>query len=293
MHLQKLSDSDLLISVRRAAAHEREATLQVLLHLHEVERRRLYLERGYPSLFEFCIRELGYCAGSAQMRIESMRLLRDIPLEADRARVMEKLDSGTLKLTQLSAVQKHSRTVKAQGGKVEVSDKMALLDKLEDLSTRETEKVVMEALRVSPPEGVEMKVHLDFEALALLEEFKALTSHSNPHGNASAAFKQALKLSVEALKRKRGLTVSTSCSEVNPNQDSVPLPTQRLVWREAEGQCSHVDPRTGRRCACRYFLQIDHIRERSSGGRHEPDNLRLLCHAHHRWRHDRERRVGY
>ena len=291
MHLQKLSDSNLLVSTRRAAAHEREATLQVLLHLHEVERRRLYLERGYPSLFEFCIQELGYCAGSAQIRIESMRLLRDLPSKSERARVMEKLDSGTLKLTQLSAVQRHSRTVKAQGGKVEASEKVALLEILSNRSTRETEKIVMETLRISPPEGVELKVHLDPETMALLEEFKALTSHSNPHGNASAAFKHALKLGLEVLKRKRGLTISTSCTEVDSGQTTLPAPTGRLVWREAEGQCSHVDPLTGRRCSSRHFLQIDHIRERSRGGRHERGNLRLLCHAHHRWRHDLERRT--
>ena len=287
MQLRTLSDSDLLVSVRHAATRERDATLQILLHLHEVERRRLYLELGYPSLFEFCIQELGYCAGSAQIRIESMRLLRDLPSESDRTRVMERLDSGALKLTQLSTLQKHSRAVKAQGRKVEASEKIALLETISNRSTRETDKIVMEALRISQPKGVELKVHLDSEAMALLEEFKALTSHSNPQGNASEAFKQALKLAVESLKRKRGLSaLSTSCNEVNSDQSSIPLPTQRFVWREAEGRCSYVDPRTGRRCASRHFLQIDHIRERSRGGRHEPENLRLLCHAHHRWRHE-------
>ena len=293
MHLQRLSDSDLLISVRRAAAHEREATLQVLLHLHEVERRRLFLERGYPSLFEFCIQELGYCAGSAQIRIESMRLLRDLPSESERARVMEKIDEGTLKLTQLSAVQKHSRTVKVeQGRKVEAPEKMALLESLSNRSTRETEKIVMETLRISSSQGDELKVHLDSEAVALLEEFKALTSHSNPHGNATEAFKQALKLGVEASRRKRGLGAPvTSCSEVSPHQVSIPLPTQRVVWSRAQAQCSYVDPVTGRRCTGRHFLQIDHIRERSRGGKHDAANLRLLCHAHHRWRHLAENRL--
>ena len=287
MHLQKLSDSDLLASVRRAAAHEREATLQVLLHLHEVERRRLFLERGYPSLFEFCVSELGYCAGSAQIRIESMRLLRDLPSESECTRVMEKLDSGTLKLTQLSAIQKHSRTVKVeQGRKVEASEKMALLETLSHRSTRETDKIVMEAFQISPPRGEELKIHLDAEMVALLEEFKALTSHSNPEGNPSEALKQALKLGVEALKSKRGLTSTvTSCSEVNPYQASVPLSTQRLVWNRAQGQCSYVDPLTERRCVSRHFLQIDHIRERSRGGEHRVSNLRLLCHAHHQLRH--------
>ena len=287
MHLQNLSDSDLIQFTRQAASREREATLQVLLHLHEVERRRLYLESGYPSLFEFCVRELGYCAGSAQIRIESMRLLRDIPAE-NRKLVTEKLDSGALKFSQLSAIQKHSRTVKAQGGKVEISQKIALLERLEDCSTRETEKIVMEALHVSPPEGTELKVHLDSEALAMLEEFKALTSHSNSQGNTSTAFKHALKLGLETLKRKRGLAAPvTSCSEVNPKQASIPSPTRRLIWKGSGGRCSHVDSCTGRRCTSQYFLQVDHIRERARGGSHEPENLRLLCRAHHRWRHER------
>src|ERR1035437_10144294 len=148
MPLQSLSDSDLLRSTRQAALREREATHQVLLHLLEVERRRLYLPK-YASLFEFCLTELGLCAGSAQIRIAAMRLLRDIPAEEVRAQVFEKLDSGSLKLTQLSMIQKHSKTVKAeQGRKVAVAEKVALLNRLEGKSTRETEKIGTQTLQV-------------------------------------------------------------------------------------------------------------------------------------------------
>ena len=38
----------------------------VLHHLREVERRFLFAELGYSSLFEYCISELKYSAGSAQ-----------------------------------------------------------------------------------------------------------------------------------------------------------------------------------------------------------------------------------
>ena len=66
---------------------------------------------------------------------------------------------------------------------------------------------------------------------------------------------------------------------------SIPQATKREVWRRDEDRCSYKDPITGRRCSSRHLLQIDHIRPCALGGDAEPDNLRLLCHAHHRLRH--------
>ena len=144
----------------------------------------------------------------------------------------------------------------------------------------------------------EWPFYLDEEALKLLEEFQALTSHSNPEGNPSVTFTQAFKLRLGVLRKKRGLndhstSRATSLDEVKPlsglklkaAQATIPAPIRRYVWRQATGQCSYVDPKTQIRCTNRHFLQVDHVRERSKGGTHEPVNLRLLCHAHHRFRH--------
>ena len=65
----------------------------------------------------------------------------------------------------------------------------------------------------------------------------------------------------------------------------IPAAIKRAVWERDQGRCSYVDPATGRRCTSRHLLQIDHIRPWARGGGTEPDNLRLLCHAHHRHRH--------
>lgn len=65
----------------------------------------------------------------------------------------------------------------------------------------------------------------------------------------------------------------------------IPAAIKRAVWERDQGCCSYVDPTTGRRCSSRHLLQIDHIRPWATGGSAQLDNLRLLCHAHHRHRH--------
>ena len=45
----------------------------------------------------------------------------------------------------------------------------------------------------------------------------------------------------------------------------------------------------GRRCTAMHNLQIDHIQPYAHGGMHDPENLRVLCGAHNRWRAERVR----
>ena len=66
---------------------------------------------------------------------------------------------------------------------------------------------------------------------------------------------------------------------------AIPAAVKRQVWERDQGCCSYVDRRSGRRCGSRYLLQVDHIFPYALGGSAEPDNLRLLCAAHHRHRH--------
>ena len=40
---------------------------------------------------------------------------------------------------------------------------------------------------------------------------------------------------------------------------AIPAAVRREVWQRDRGRCRYVDPRTGRRCASRHLLQIDHV----------------------------------
>ena len=66
---------------------------------------------------------------------------------------------------------------------------------------------------------------------------------------------------------------------------AIPAAVKREVWRRDRGRCRYVDRTSGRRCGSQHLLQIDHVVPYALGGAAEANNLRLLCAAHHRYRH--------
>ena len=66
---------------------------------------------------------------------------------------------------------------------------------------------------------------------------------------------------------------------------AIPAAVKRQVWQRDGGRCRYVDRQTGRRCNSRHMIEIDHILPYALGGGADPENLRLLCGAHHRHRH--------
>ena len=77
--LSGLSDRELLSRVKELVFRERAVTLEVLVHLIEVERRKLHLGLGYASMFDYCTRHFGYSSSAASRRIQSARCIRDYP----------------------------------------------------------------------------------------------------------------------------------------------------------------------------------------------------------------------
>ena len=74
-----LSDRELLRETRNLVRHERHLQGAVIDHLSEIEARGLYLQRGFSSLFDYAVRELGYSDAAAARRIGAMRLCTDQP----------------------------------------------------------------------------------------------------------------------------------------------------------------------------------------------------------------------
>ena len=96
--LASLSDNRLLARTQKLANVERRVTISILLHLNEVERRRLHLKRGYGSLFDYCVEHLGFSAPAAGRRIQSARCVR-------KYRVIHgMLERNEINLTTLSMV---------------------------------------------------------------------------------------------------------------------------------------------------------------------------------------------
>ena len=77
--ISKLSDKQLIADLHVLNRTETRTTAEILLHLIEVERRGLYRERGYDSMFSFCCGELKYSESEANRRIAAARLIGRFP----------------------------------------------------------------------------------------------------------------------------------------------------------------------------------------------------------------------
>ena len=94
-----LSDRELLRETSKLVGHERHLQGAIIDHLTEIGARGLYLERGFSSLFDYTVRELGYSDAAAARRIGAMRLC------ADQPDAREGLRDGSLTLSAAAELQ--------------------------------------------------------------------------------------------------------------------------------------------------------------------------------------------
>ena len=94
-----LSDRELLRQTSTLVRHECHLLGAVIDHLAEIDARRLYLQRGCSSLFDYAVRELGYSDPAAARRIGAVRLC------ADQPDARERLRDGSLTLSAAAELQ--------------------------------------------------------------------------------------------------------------------------------------------------------------------------------------------
>jgi len=98
--LRSISDHKILCDTDAIIVQERKLTLRLLVHLHEIERRKLYLIRGYGSMFVYCTTHLRLSASAASRRIRTARCLARFP------ELYAMLESGEVNLSTVSLVSK-------------------------------------------------------------------------------------------------------------------------------------------------------------------------------------------
>ncbi|MGZ3652903.1 MAG: HNH endonuclease [Bdellovibrionota bacterium] len=279
--MKNLNDENLLTEIQRAVKVERAAITQVLQYLAEVEVRNLHLARGYSSLWDFATKYLGYSEGEAYARIQAMRLIREVPSAEEEIR------NGKISLTVAadtkSAFVKESKRRKAP---LAAEEKQKIFDEVKGKSKREAEKVFQNHFGGPRNDASEkLVIHASAETLAKIEELKGLYAHQNFDGDISKLFELMLDVSLKEAKKKRTEEPARPVHKPSrPQSRHIPRRVRREVWRNANHECSYVDPVTGRKCGSKHALELDHVQEWSRGGTHDPENLRLLCSAHNKFR---------
>src|SRR5438105_2856340 len=84
--LQLLSNRELLDATRALAREACEVEADLLVHLAEIDERKLYLDAAFPSLFAFCVGELAFSEDAAYSRILVARAARRLPVVIDALR---------------------------------------------------------------------------------------------------------------------------------------------------------------------------------------------------------------
>lgn len=89
----RLSDEALLAHVASLARRERDATVELVGHLAELEGRKLHLGEGPGSVYKYCRDVLGYSEDAAWNRAATANVVRRYPF------VLAWLADGSLSVT--------------------------------------------------------------------------------------------------------------------------------------------------------------------------------------------------
>ncbi len=270
MNLQNLTDKALLEKTLMLVKEEREILTQLLHHLLEVDRRRLFSGLKLKSLKEYVVKVLGYTSDEADRRIQAMKLMKAVP------EVEAKINNG-LTLTHLSMAQSLFNSEKKYYEELTKEEKLQVLEKLESTTTREAQRVVIE--ESSNPEKLrkesvkpvsqtlnEMKIYVDDETLENIETLKGLFAHSDPNMTHGELFKKLTQMALAEM------TVAQRKSR--PDKESK-AEIRRQIWARDNCKCTN--------CGSQFAVQEDHIVPQALGGEYSLENMRLLCRSCNQW----------
>ncbi len=134
-----LSNDELLSATRALVARSNEATAHLVAHLAEIDARKLYLDQAQPSMFAWCVAELGCSEDVACNWIVVARASRKYPA------VLDVLRQGKVHLTGLRLLAPH----------LTEEGHLALLKEAAGKSKREIEELIA---RIAPRPAVASSV---------------------------------------------------------------------------------------------------------------------------------------
>lgn len=261
MNLKYLTDKQLLADTKLLAMEDRKITAKLLHHIKEVEVRKLFVEVGHTSLFNYVVQELGFSEGSASRRISSARLLKDLP------EIEKKIEDGSLTLSNLSkAADKFKQeNIQDKGFKMEV------LEAIENSSARTCEKTLSEIINPSSlPIQPERHFHIinvsvSEETYDKYEDIKDLLAHKRL--SKDEMFKKIFESAISHIERFKFKTESTrTTTSANP----------RYITAEMK-KAVFLRDKICQKCGSKNALEFDHIKPYALGGKSEIKNLRILC----------------
>lgn len=285
--IKNLDDRTLLSKTDSLVREERELLTKLLHHLREIERRRLFADFGYKSLYDMLVKKYGYSEDQAYRRISAMRLLAELP------EIEAKINQGDLNLSHLGLAQTLFRQErKTHQTEVPKIDKLKVLESFARTTTREAERIAFSfssapemlqsgRIRAVSEDQIEMRFVASLATQEKIETLKGWLAHKSPNVQLGELFEMLCDLALaewdprkpaaprkQRVQARRALTTEDQ-PRVRRSNSIAGL--RREIFRGAGNVCE--------KCGSQHALEIDHVRPRAVGGDSTRENLRLLCRA--------------
>lgn len=290
----QLSDEKLLQNTKELIKKERALIHEILLHLREIEDRKLYCDLKCTSLFDYCLKELGYSEDEAYRRISAMRFLKKNPT------IIPNVVEGELTLSSLNllnAFQKNHQDLDIQEAARDLLGK----------SKRESESILNEKAReagATPPapekpvitkkdDAYRLHLTLSKELFAKWNKIKGLRAHQKDK-SIEKMFEEMCDLMIleeekkhvapkkkEIAKKSPAPEKKSQIKTANKTQESptennkiknsryIKKAVKDFVYTQSSGKCSN--------CQSDFKLEYNHKLAFALGGKSSIDNINLLC----------------
>lgn len=271
-NLARLKDLELLSKTKIIATKERQLTAAVLDHLQEIERRKLYSDLKYHSLFEYCVKELRYSEDQACKRINAMRTSTKIPA------IKDKIDKGEISISNVNLLG-------GLFGKVKVTkeEQDKLIDDVAGKSKRECENALdsfkevkgieksikKPQVRNETAKTVRMSISLSKKTMEKIEQLKGAFAHQKDIDLAKIIDLMADSLLEKTEKKTKSKTIKNDNKKAAKRTRYIKAGVKAEVFNRAKNRCEL--------CGSQHALQIDHHKPFAKGGNNSPENLRLIC----------------
>ena len=235
-----VSDEQLRSGLAALLASGYRTEAQIVAHIAEVEDRRLHSKDGSPSLFEYCVKQLGLSEGEAFHRLTAARIARQFPVVFGMVERREIHLSAVCLLRDYLTPENHLDLLAEASHKTKFQvqellarrfprpDVASRIRKLpspavsppalmtgaaprvevapQSPTSREASVPVVPARALFEPTS-EARYRIQLNATSALKEklelFQALVSHSVPSGDIAAVLERALDLALEPAQRRR------------------------------------------------------------------------------------------
>jgi len=272
-------------STAKRYLHEEAALIDCL---QEVDSYKVFLKKGYASLFEYATKALCLSESIAYSLIAIARKSRQVP------ELKTEIKKGNLTVSKaariVSVITKENKEMWIEKSKVLPKRKLEL--EVAKVSPRPQVQERVQAVsgnRFKIQQGIDSK---DFDKLKRVQDL--LSQKLKKHINREEAIALALDFFLEkndpvikAKKQQKKIsnTKTTLLGQSTNTRKPIPSSIKHLVQLRDKGQCVFIHPHTKERCANRRWIDLHHIVPISKGGSNKVSNLMILCKAHHQWHH--------